>query len=98
MNYDETFCTISDSKYNTQTSSKPPCFGSGDSGGPLACYEQDKNNNYNAYINGVVSRSADNCEKVDIWTDVRKLREWIDPLLVSSGVQFMKRRWKINLL
>ena len=84
---DETFCTISDSKYNTKTSSKKPCVYSGDSGGPMVCYE----NNKNAYINGIVSYSAKEsskdgqtgCIMEDYWVDVRKLREWIDPLLVN---------------
>ena len=82
---DENFCTISDSKYNPKTSSKAPCFFNGDSGGPMVCYEHN-DDDYNAYINGIVSNSEDGpngCIKEDIWVDVRKLREWIDPLLVN---------------
>ena len=59
--------------------------GAGDSGGPMVCYENNINEK-NAYINGIVSWSENGpngCIKEDIWVDVRKFREWIDPLLVN---------------
>ena len=86
---DDRFCTISDSTYRQEKDGNGPCVGSGDSGGPMVCFKHDENNNYEgAYIEGVVNDAIGNenvgyCQYQDNWADVRKYREWIDPLLVN---------------
>ena len=91
---DDRFCTISDSKYRQEEDGNGPCVGSGDSGGPMVCFKHDKNNNYEgAYIEGVVNDSIGNknvgyCQYQDNWADVRKYREWIDPLLVNKYYKY----------
>ena len=39
---DDNFCTIHDSKYMTEQTSKEPCAAPGDSGGPLVCFKYEK--------------------------------------------------------